>query len=159
MPVTDCMLKTPDSERGGAMLTISFPDLTPSEASRSAQELQGRLRRAGVADANMGLLKESSETMDLGSILAIGDPVVIAQAVKLALHYVSGAHAFADAISPYVTEAVLAIELWEISHKARAALCVRGGGGTIEIDARKDTPEDVEARIRDIAGDDEGGPK
>ena len=42
------------------MLTISFPDLTPSEASRSAQELQGRLRRAGVADANMGLLRSKS---------------------------------------------------------------------------------------------------
>jgi hypothetical protein len=58
------------------MIEIGFPDESASEASVLAQELAQSLRLEGVVDADLNLIKERPETMDLGTALVIADLAV-----------------------------------------------------------------------------------
>jgi len=52
-------------------VTISFPDLSPADASLFARELEQELRKAGVPGEELALGKASHDTQDVGSLLLV----------------------------------------------------------------------------------------
>jgi hypothetical protein len=54
------------------MIRISFPDSAPRDAAVFAQRLVQDLRREGVTETDMAVVKESDEAMSGGLVLLIG---------------------------------------------------------------------------------------
>lgn len=73
-------------------IAISFPDLTPAEASIAAQELATRLAEDGMPTAAISRARASAEAQDLGSIVLVaGGAYLIDLAKEAGKEFVKGA--------------------------------------------------------------------
>jgi hypothetical protein len=147
------------------MIRISFPDSAPRDAAVFAQMLQQDLRREGVTESNMAVVKESDEAMSGGWALLVGAVDQIPQLVDVAralaatakgpaleafqwVEHIHTAHWLIVAIVP---------KLFEISHKFKIKIRIDTAHGPVDVDAHKSTLEETKAEIERLNDHGDGG--
>jgi hypothetical protein len=118
---------------------ISFPDRPAAEAGVLAQELRLALLRGGVDPNKVEIIKERSDTMDLGSV------------VQIALDAYRASGPMLEHVMPALTALHCARCLYEICVPARSGLIIKNrhtiklGAGEIEIERLKQILDTVDS--------------
>jgi hypothetical protein len=118
------------------MLEISFPNKDdPAAAGKLARTLRTSLLQAGIPDSQLSVVRERDDAQDVGTLLQL-------EWASL-LH---GAHLT-------LTTIAVAKALWEICTPARAAVRIKRGGHTIELNASEIQADKLEQILTELAKD------
>jgi|GEM_PF-2118121 hypothetical protein len=122
---------------------ISFPGKSAAEAGVLAQELRLALLRAGADPGKVEIVKERTDTMDLGSVveLAFG---------ALPVASLEGFHNI-------LTAAECALILYEICQKARSGILIRTPREEFKLGEEELSTGPLESIFSKANGDEHGG--
>ena len=118
------------------MVTISFPEQTPAEASILAQDLRRLLLAHGVPSEALSVVTDDPETMAGGILLSV-DYAALFEACKLTVEL-----------------SLLSLHVAEILHRAQSKMRIATNRGEITIDPPRNQIEPAAQLIEKALRDD-----